>query len=307
MDSEADQNQDVSETSENKKFIDPNSFIGTLLVAVVLCLVCSLVVSTAAVTLRPIQQANQKKKQQRNVLIAAGIWEEDKHTDAKIPELFENIETIAVNLPGRGKDLPEAGAVNGDVDITSFNQLKASKDPEQSIVIGEADVAGIKRREMVSLVYLIHDKPLKGESDENESDEDNEDDEPAKLETIVLPIYGKGLWSTLYGYIALEADARTVKGITFYQHGETPGLGGEVDNPKWKAKWTGKIAIDESGEPIIEVTKPGAASENYQVDGLSGATITSAGIEKTIDYWLGDDAFGPFLDKYRDAETVSAE
>lgn len=287
MDSETDQNQDVSETSEDKKKFDPNSFFGTLVVAVVLCLVCSFVVSTAAVGLRPLQQKNQKNKQQRNVLIAAGIWEED-YTDAKIPELFENIETIAVNLPGRGKDLPEAGSENGDVDITSYNQLKASKDPEQSIIIGDADVAGIKRRETVSLVYLINGKS-------------------GELETIVLPIYGKGLWSTLYGYLALEADARTVKGITFYQHGETPGLGGEVDNPKWKAKWSGKVVVNENGEPIIEVTKPGAASEDYQVDGLSGATITSAGVEKTIDYWLGDDAFGPFLDKYRAVETASAE
>jgi len=288
VDSETDQNQDVSETSEDKKSFDPNSFLGTLVVAVVLCLVCSFVVSTAAVGLRPLQQKNQKNKQQRNVLIAAGIWEEGKDSDADIPEEFEKIETIAVNLPGRGKDLPQAGEENSEVDITNYNQLKASKDPEQSIIIGEADVAGIKRREKVSLVYLIKDKS-------------------GQLETIVLPIYGKGLWSTLYGYLALEADARTVKGITFYQHGETPGLGGEVDNPKWKAKWPGKVVVNESGEPVIEVTKPGAASEDYQVDGLSGATITSAGVEKTIDYWLGDDAFGPFLDKYRDAETASTE
>lgn len=288
MDSETDQNQDGTETSGKGKDFDPNSFLGTLVVAVVLCLVCSLVVSSAAVGLRPMQQRNQKNKQQRNVLIAAGIWEKDEHTDARIPELFENIEVKAINLPGRGKDLPKAGTENGDVDITSYNQLKASKDPEQSIIIGDGDVAGIKRREVVSLVYLVKDKA-------------------GDLETIVLPIYGKGLWSTLYGYLALESDARTVKGITFYQHGETPGLGGEVDNPKWKAQWPGKVVVDESGEPIIEVTKPGNAVENYQVDGLSGATITAAGVEKTVDYWLGDDAFGPFLEKIRADETASAE
>lgn len=288
MDSETDQNQDGTETSEKSKGFDPNSFLGTLVVAVVLCLVCSLVVSSAAVGLRERQQTNQKNKQQRNVLIAAGIWDKDEHTDADIPRLFENIEVKAINLPGRGKDLPEAGAENGEVDITSYNQLKASKDPEQSIIIGEEDIAGIKRREVVSLVYLI-----KGES--------------GQVETIVLPIYGKGLWSTLYGYLAMEADARTVKGITFYQHGETPGLGGEVDNPKWKAQWPGKVVINESGEPILEVTKPGNAVEDYQVDGLSGATITATGVEKTVRYWLSDDAFGPFLDNYRDAETASAE
>ncbi|QDT33197.1 Na(+)-translocating NADH-quinone reductase subunit C [Thalassoglobus polymorphus] len=288
MDSETDQNQDAAETNqEAESNFEPNSFLGTLVVAVVLCLVCSFVVSTAAVALRPLQEQNKKIKQQRNVLSAAGLWD-DQSTTSNLAEKFENVKIIAVNLPGRDDDAPAAGTINKSVDVKSYNQLKASKDPQQSIIIGDKDVAGIKRREKVSLVYLIND------SDGN-------------LQTIVLPIYGKGLWSTLYGYLALEADTRTVKGITFYQHGETPGLGGEVDNPKWKALWPEKTVLDESGEPIIEVTKPGVASDENQVDGLSGATITSVGVEKTIKYWLGDDAFGPFLERIRNDEIDTNE
>ncbi len=225
MDAETEQNQDATEaTQEAKSSFDPNQFVGTLIVAVVLCLVCSLVVSAAAVSLRPLQEQNKKFKQQRNVLSAAGLWE-DSFTNAQLKEKFEGVKTIAVNLPGRDEDAPIAGSINDDVDVETYNQLKASKDPEKSILIGDKDLAGIKRREKVSLVYLIN----------------NEDGE---LQTVVLPIYGKGLWSTLYGYLAVEADTQTVKGITFYQHGETPGLGGEVDNPKWKALWPEKIVLD---------------------------------------------------------------
>lgn len=287
MDSETDQNQDVSETSEVKQKFEPNTFLGTLTVAVVLCLVCSLVVSTAAVALRPIQQKNQEIKQKQNVLIAAGLWEDD-FKNADIDRLFKSIQTVAINLPGRNEDAPVAGSLNEMIDVATYNQLKASKDPELSILIGKEDVAGIKRREKVSLVYLV-------------------DDADGNLKTIVLPIYGKGLWSTLYGYLALKADARTVTGITFYQHGETPGLGGEVENPKWKAQWPEKIVVDDSGQPILEVTKPGNATQDYQVDGLSGATITSTGVEKTVRYWLGDDAFGPYLEQFQENATASVE
>lgn len=289
MDSETDQNQDVSETSETKKSkFDPNTFAGTFIVAIVMCLICSLAVSTAAVALRPMQKKNAENKKKRNVLIAAGIWDEKKDTNVDIDRHFESIDIVAVNLPGRSDEDPEAGTLNTKVDLKTYNQRKAPKKEGEGILIGEQDLAGIRRREKVSLVYLVKD-------------------DSGELQSIVLPVYGKGLWSTLYGYLALEADARTVKGITFYEHAETPGLGGEVENAKWKAQWSGKIVVDESGTPIIEVTKPGLASEDYQVDGLSGATITSNGVEKTIRYWLGSDAFGPFLEQYHTDEVTPGE
>ena len=277
------------ETEEGKRF-DPNSVSGTLIVAFVLCLVCSLVVSTAAVKLRPLQEANQERKMKRNVLIAAGIWDKQGHTDADIPELFEPIETVLVNLPvydvaePSGADTPTPGTLNTELDPATYNQRKASKDPEQSVTIpSEEDVAKIKRRERVSAAYLV-----------------TGDD--GTIRTIVLPIYGKGLWSTLYGYLAVAADTRTVAGITFYEHKETPGLGGEVDNPKWKARWQDLMALDEDGQPVLVVTKPGSAADANEVDGLSGATITSNGVENAVQYWLGPGAFGPFLDRIRSGQ-----
>ena len=128
-----------------------------------------------------------------------------------------------------------------------------------------------------------------------------------EVEAIILPIEGMGLWSTLYGYIALDADVNTIEGITFYEHGETPGLGGEVDNPRWKALWPGRKAFDERGNVKIQVKKgpAGPPSEDpYQVDGLSGATLTSRGVTNMLHFWLGEEGFGPYLDRLSEARTT---
>lgn len=260
----------------------PNSLSGTLTVATVLCVVCSLIVSGVTVGLRPLQAKNEELKKKRNVLAAAGLWDPEKHSNADVPKLFEQIETVLINLPDATEDAPEAGTLNDTLDPATYNPLKAAKDPAQNVSIDpETDIAGIKTRERVATAYVVK--------------------KDGKVDQIVLPIYGKGLWSTLYGFISLDADGRTVRGITFYQHAETPGLGGEVDNPRWKAQWDGKIALDDEGHPQIDVVK-GTADGPNQIDGLSGATITSVGVENLVNYWLGPDAFGPFLDRLRSGE-----
>ncbi len=109
-----------------------------------------------------------------------------------------------------------------------------------------------------------------------------------KPDTYVLPISGKGLWSTIYGYLALEHDATHVRGVTFYKHGETPGLGGECENPVWCAQWKGKSILDEQHKLVGVGVKKGKVDpavpmeKAHKVDGLSGATITSNGITKFV-------------------------
>lgn len=278
--------QSDAENTNQESGFDKDSIFGTFVVAGVLCLACSFIVSTAAVALKPLQEKNAENKQKRNVLAAAGFWDE-KYSNEDIPKLFEPIETVLVNLPS-GEDDADAGTLNTELDPNTYDQKKAAKDPERNLQIAPSeDVADIKRRARVAEAYLV-----KSES--------------GKIETIVLPVYGKGLWSTLYGYLALDGDGKTVKGITFYEHGETPGLGGEVDNPKWKAQWPGTAAINNDGEVVLEVAKPGNATQDNQVDGLSGATITSNGVENTVKYWLGDQAFGPFLERIRNNKLASA-
>ena len=91
----------------------------------------------------------------------------------------------------------------------------------------------------------------------------------------------------------------TVVGLGFYDHQETPGLGGEVDNPRWKALWEGKKLFNPDGSIAISVIKgsvdTSVKGSEYKVDGLSGATLTTKGVHNLIQFWLGKDGYGPFI------------
>ena len=253
------------------------SFGHTLKVAAMLCIACSVLVAGAAVGLRDIQEANKVKDQKKNVLMAAGLFKVGENQVSEVNDIYDQwVERQLV-------DLETGQPVEGEeIDPEKYDPRKAAKDPELSKEIEPATaLGGISRRERYSFVYTV-----KGES--------------GAVEQVVLPIYGKGLWSTLYGFLAVASDGETVKGITFYEHGETPGLGGEVDNPRWKAKWEGKQLYDEAGEIAIQVIK-GQVTETTpeaetKIDGLSGATITSAGVQQLVQYWVGPDGFGTYLD-----------
>jgi Na+-transporting NADH:ubiquinone oxidoreductase subunit C len=252
---------------------DSNAYIIGFATAV--CLVCSIVVSTAAVALRDRQARNKVLDRQTKVLVVAGVLEEGESVSAdEIETLFEdNIETRVVDLA--------TGEYDDSVDAATYDQRKASKDPATSSV-APANNAGITRVPNKALVYRRI---------ENE-----------KVQSLILPIEGKGLWSTLYGFIALAPDTTTIRGITFYEHGETPGLGGEVDNPSWKALWVGRKAYDDSWQPAIEVMKgtAGTPSEDpYRVDGLSGSTLTSRGVTNLVRFWLSERGFDPYLERVR--------
>jgi len=237
-------------------------------VAFAVCMVCAIVVATSAVVLRPLQVENKALDLKRNILASAGLMEEGK----TVQELFASIETRLVNISD--------GQFSTDFDVDSFDAIKAVSDPKLTDPLDKAtDIADIKRREKYAEVYIV--RGANGD-----------------IEKVVLPIRGYGLWSTLWGFIALEKDFNTVAGLGFYSHAETPGLGGEVDNPKWKAQWPGKRILNEAGNLAIEVTKGGQADADspYEVDGLSGATITTRGVDNLVQFWLGDNGFKPFLD-----------
>lgn len=241
--------------------------IKTIVVALLLSLVCSVVVSTAAIKLKPTQQKNQALDKKRNILVAAGMMEQN--SSASVEELFSQVESKYVDLAtGEFVEAPD-----------SFDQRKAAKDPATNVKLTpEQDLGGIGTRAQVANVYIVK--------------------QDGQLDSIILPIHGKGLFSTLYGFIALDKDLKTVKGIKYYEHGETPGLGGEVENATWLAKWPGKQALDADGEPVISLVKS-TPSNDTQVDALSGATWTTNGVENMIHFWLGDNGFGPFLDRVR--------
>ncbi|MEZ9469698.1 Na(+)-translocating NADH-quinone reductase subunit C [Vibrio lentus] len=241
----------------------------TLFVVIALSLVCSIIVSTAAVVLKPKQQANAVLDQQTKILDVAGI-----ELAGDIPALYaENIEPRLV-------DFATGDFVDGDA--AAYDQRKAAKDPAESIKLSaEDDIAKIIRRANTGTVYLVKDG--------------------AETTKVIIPVHGNGLWSMMYAFVAVETDGNTVSGITYYEQGETPGLGGEVENPTWRAQFVGKKLFDENHKPAIKVVKGGAPQgSEHGVDGLSGATLTSVGVQHTFDFWLGDMGFGPFLAKVRD-------
>jgi len=250
------------------------STLRTLTVAVLVCLVCSVFVAGAAVALKPTQAENRQLDKQRSILAIAGLGEAGMSA-REVKQLFgERIRAQVVDL--------QQGTFSDAQNPATFDPLKAAKDPELSQVLsGEQDIASIKRRENLTTVYMV--------------------EKDGALETLILPVRGYGLWSTLYGFVAVKGDLNTVVGFGFYQHGETPGLGGEVDNPKWKALWTGKTLFDEQGALAVEIIKgsvdPQSAKAQHQVDGLAGATLTSKGVNNLLHFWLGENGFGPFLAK----------
>ncbi|MEZ9937345.1 Na(+)-translocating NADH-quinone reductase subunit C [Vibrio breoganii] len=252
---------------ENKN----DSIKKTLGVVVGLSLVCSIVVSTAAVGLRDKQQANAVLDKQTKIVEVAQISEQ-----GTIQELFGDF------IEPRLVDFKTGEFVEGDAG--AYDQRKAAKDPAESIrLAADDDKAKIIRRANVGTVYLVKD----GDS----------------YSKVILPVHGNGLWSMMYAFVAVEMDGNTVSGITYYEQGETPGLGGEIENPNWVSQFEGKKLFDDNFKPALKIVKGGAtAGDIHGVDGLSGATLTGNGVQHTFDFWLGDMGFGPFLAKVREGE-----
>ncbi|MDF1629742.1 MAG: Na(+)-translocating NADH-quinone reductase subunit C [Alcanivoracaceae bacterium] len=248
-----------------------DSVLRTFTVAFLICLVCAVVVATAAVMLRPVQEVNKLLDKQVNILMAAGLYSEGMD----VQKAFESIERRFVDLrSGEYVEMPE-----------SYEQRRAAKDPATSVRLdSKVDIASIRNQAKVAEVYLAKD-------------------ESGELSKIILPIHGYGLWSTLYGFLALEPDVNTIAGLGFYEHAETPGLGGEVDNPKWKGIWPGKKLFNEQDELAISVIKgtvdSSAADAQHKVDGLAGATLTTNGLNNLVRFWMGENGFGPYLDELK--------
>jgi Na+-transporting NADH:ubiquinone oxidoreductase subunit C len=250
----------------------------TLIVAILLCLVCSIIVAGSAVLLKPLQVKNKLEDKKKNILAAAGLLVEGK----SIEEQFKQVNTRIVNLEtgayASETELSELAAAGFPVE--RFDQKKLAKNPNFSKKLAaKNDPASIKRKEKFAAVYLAKKDGV--------------------VDRIIIPVHGYGLWSTLYGFIALQGDAQTIAGLGFYSHTETPGLGGEIDNPNWKSMWVGKKVHDASGSVAIDIVKgsvvAGNPNENNQVDGLSGATLTSNGVENLLRYWLGEQGFAAYL------------
>lgn len=247
----------------------------TLIITIVLCFVCSMLIASAAVLLKPRQEVNKALDVKKSLLQSSGLIDQDASIE-EIESIYNQIQVEVIELA--------TGEVAKDIDPTTFDQNKATKDPTMNEPIpAQKDFANIKVRSKYAPVY----KYIKD----------------GKVDMVILPIYGKGLWSTMYAFIALSSDTKTIRGLGFYSHAETAGLGGEVDNPKWKSQWPGKLLYDDNYNVIARLNRgavnPNSPEAKYSVDGLAGSTITSNGVTNLIRYWLGAEGFGPYLERFR--------
>ena len=265
--------------SKPKSNLKPKSNnMKTIIVALTLCLVCSVLVAAAAVGLKPAQVENAKLDRNKNILVAAGMFNPDTDTNEDVAERFKdfNVEIVDLNK-GNYLDDDALKAV-GIADRNTYDASQATKNKALSDDLGANDPASIGRKPKYAKVYV-------------------KNDDAGKPEIIVLPIQGYGLWGTIYGFLTLEGDMNTIKGISFYEHKETPGLGARIEEPKWRAMWTGIHSYDENGAVATGVATSGS-KENW-VDGISGATLTSRGVSNMIQFWLGEQGYKPYLDSLR--------
>ncbi|WP_016957806.1 Na(+)-translocating NADH-quinone reductase subunit C [Catenovulum agarivorans] len=251
-----------------------DSISKTLTVVISLCLVCAIIVAGSAVALRPQQEENKALDKQKNILLAADLLPAGA-TAAEIKQRYKNLITAkVVNL--------ETGEYVDSINADTFDQRASAKEPSTSITLTqEQDVASIKRRSNNAVVYLAKN-------------------EQGEFLSYVLPVHGYGLWSTMYAFVAVKPDANTIINLNYYEQGETPGLGAEIENPKWKAIWVGKKIYNDQGEMSIEIVKGEAPKgTEHKIDGLSGATLTSNGVQFTFDFWLGELGFKKYLETQR--------
>lgn len=249
-----------------------------LLVVALTAIICSTLVAAAVVILRPIQLNNQLLERSRNIMQLTGLLAEDEAPDSKeMLALFKSVDARIVEI--------SEGRFNDSIDVRTFNQRRAANDPELGVAIPpELDLARLGRRSRFAPVYMVWD------------------DE--QLDRIILPVHGTGAWSMLFGYIAIEADLRTIAGMIFYEQNETPGIGDQITHAHWLEQWRGRRLFNDQGETVFRVSvdrvRPGSEAARYEVDALSGATITTNAVTNLIRYWFGPHGFAPFFDYLRE-------
>jgi Na+-transporting NADH:ubiquinone oxidoreductase subunit C len=256
-----------------------------LLVVFSVALVCSILVSVASVTLKPIQERNQLVERSRNVIALTGLVEPGVTlANDEILELVEQLDIRTLNV--------DSGEFVTDINPVDFDARAAVNNLEMSTAIPpELDTASLGRRSRFEVVYLVWD----GDT----------------FSRVILPIVGQGMWSTIYGYIALDSDMSTIGAVSFYEQTETAGLGDQIMRPDWQAQWQGRRLFDDKGEfrfrtgpGTVKPESPGAA---YKVDSLSGATVTADAVTRMIAYWFGPNGYLPFLEQLKSQPPVRAE
>ena len=261
-----------------------DSPLKALIMVLAVSLACSILVSTASITLKPIQLLNQKVERSRHIVALTGLVPADKALSND--EILKAVEQLDVRVFNIG-----TGEFDDSIDPEQFDARAAVNNPELSVAIPSADdLARLGRRAQHAIVYLVW-----------EADE---------LKRIILPIHGQGMWSTLYGMLALEADLNTIAAVTFYEQGETAGLGDQITRPDWQAKWQSRQLVNDQGKVAFRVAAgsvaEGSAAARHQVDAMSGATVTGDSVTRLIEFWFGSAGYQTFLSNLQNQPPVRA-
>jgi len=244
-----------------------------LFAVLITALVCSSLVSAAVVVLRPIQLNNQMLDRSRNIMQLTGLLPGGQAVeDDEMLELYKSLDRRIIDI--------DTADFENEMDPGTFSKRRALTDPELSVAIPpDLDQASLGRRTRFAPVYMVWKENT--------------------LDRVILPVRGSGMWSMLYGYIALEPDLSTISGMTFYEQNETPGLGDQITHDHWLEQWQGRRIYDDSGSPRFRVSEgvvaPGSASAEFEVDALTGATVTGNAVTGLMHYWFGPHGYQDFL------------
>ena len=256
---------------------DRESAARTVGVAVLVALICSLLVSAVVYLLRPYELAYSALERNRAILEAAGlVMPGEQVSESELVSRFVELDARVVDLAN--------GTFTEDLDPVTYDYRAAFDDAAMREPIPDIeDIGRLGFRPRYMTVYLVV-----------------ADD--GRIETLVLPLFARGMWSTIYGFLALRGDFRTIAGVAFYEHGETPGIGDRIEAPEWLSTWVGKrlYGPDDAVRFRIGAASPDVANE-YRVDSITGATMTVTGVGDGIRYWLSDHGYGRLLRSLREA------
>lgn len=239
----------------------------TLAMAFLVSAACALMVSAATVILRPIQSANRAAEEQAR------------------------LEALIAGIPGMANLLGRSGGTLGTVvidldrgaaaqDVTTETLAAALSETENWTGLDPAeDLAGLGQRPDYAQIFLLRDAA-------------------GEISLALLPVSGAGYNGPIDAILALQDDMNTVAGLTVTGQSETPGLGARIEEPAWLSQFPGTRLVDASGEIRFAVAR-GSAGNEYEVDGITGATRTSNAMTRIVRFWLGPQGYGPLIDAIR--------
>lgn len=242
--------------------------------AAVVCVVCSVAVASTSIGLRDLQDTNKRRDAQSNILGALGLPENGAPLEGEaIDQLWEQRVRLVV-VDREGKPIEGTGAdKDGDGDVD-----------QDDVDLARLEVKGTDETPDIVSVYQRNDAGAAG--------------------AYAIPLYGMGLWGPISGFLAIGPDGTEIIGATFFAPKETPGLGAEITELPFKDQWKGKKVATSGGQPKpVSVVKGSAEllcpdSLEYCVDGVSGATITSRGVDEMVEEAIAS-IYAPYLARVR--------